>query len=101
MQDTIPYYPQPIDGDQRDARLRERDRLIAIRWWWLSDHLKLRSSYALEVLSSREFFLQDRYIMYIIERQGDVLRAMREHRPSAKEMAKLYPSFVWTSGASI
>lgn len=95
------YIPQPITGDEREARRRERDRLIAVRWWWLSHHLNLRTSYVLEILSRREFYLQERYIMRIIEEQDMVIRSMTKHRPSAREVSRLYPSFVWRDGASM
>lgn len=95
------YLPQPIEGDLREARLRERDRLIAVRWWWLSHHLKLRTSYVLEVMSQREFYMHERSILRIVDEQSAVLKSMKEYKPTAREISKHYPSFVWAHGASV
>lgn len=92
---------QPHNAAVAVVRKAERNRLIAVRYWWLTEQCKLRTSYVIEVLAEREFFLTERYIMRLICSSGAVLRELKASPPSVQQLRTQYPSYAWLSGISI
>lgn len=85
----------------RPERMNERDKLIALRYWWYTERIKLNERYVLELLSHREFFLNERYVETIIQRQSSFISSLRGSMISASELRERYPSYLWVPNVSI
>lgn len=85
----------------RSERVQARDQLIALRYWWYTERIKLNERYVVEFLSHREFFLHEQYVEHIVQRQAKFIDSLRGSMISASELRERYPSYLWVATASI
>lgn len=79
----------------RAERLLARNKMIALRYWWYSERCHYSVSYTVELLSNREFFLNERTIMDVIVEMSSYLPELRAMSPSARQLSVSYPNFSW------
>lgn len=79
----------------RKAHLSERNRFIALRYYYWTEIIRRRTDDVMSILSMQEFFVDEQTIWNIILSQGDYLKEMNEVRPTLRYLRTLYPSFKW------
>lgn len=88
------------EGKGRSPQLNaKRDELLVNRYFFYGAYTPYRYEKIIAELSS-EFFLAERRITDIISSHSDILRKLRDDRPSPIALKKKYPHLVWQPIAS-
>lgn len=77
----------------REERRARRNQTLATRYFYYSEICHYRFDYTLSLLSSREFFLDERTISQIIIEENDYVNLLLETRPTCEDLEKAYPGF--------
>lgn len=82
-------------GGARRARLAERDRLVASRFWYWSEVKRVRYDDVLRILGEREFFLDERTVQRALLRAADVVSGLEREAGALRRLKREHPCWNW------
>lgn len=79
----------------RAERVEERNRMMVLRYYYWTEVKRRRTDDVIDILSSKEFFVEQRTIWNAILDYGDYLSELCRTAPQVRKLRQLNPSFVW------
>jgi hypothetical protein len=80
---------------RRRDRIEARNRVMTARYYYWTEIRRLRFDDVLHILSSEEFFIEDRTICNILSRMDGCLSELRDRKAIASDLERAYPSWSW------
>lgn len=81
-------------ADSRDCRLKERNKLIAARFYYYTEIKRLRLDDSLKRLCDKEFFLGDRSIVTVLS-EDTTISVLRSDPAEYRRFCLEHPEFNW------
>lgn len=82
------------ETEARNQFLHLRDEVLCHRFYWHADANKLKFQEVLNQLNN-EFYLSDRRIIDILDKQYHLLSKIQKSKPTQKELQAKYPHLTW------
>lgn len=79
----------------RRARLRQRNRTVAARYYYWTELHRRREDDVRQMLCDNEFFVEERTIANALLDQDEFLTALICGRTTRRELRRLFPGFDW------
>ena len=90
---------RPLDASSgltsRRLRVNDRNRVLIARYYYWTEIRRRRFDDVMRILSTEEFFVEDRTISNALLDYGDYLDELYRTRKEPRELKKEYPSWCW------
>lgn len=87
--------PETSQITSRRLRVNDRNRVLIARYYYWTEIRRRRFDDVMRILSSEEFFVEDRTISNAILDYGDYLDELYRVKKESRELKKEYPSWNW------
>lgn len=81
----------------RRARVDNRNRVMIARYYYWTEIRRLRFDDVMKILSSREFFVEDRTISNALLDLSAYLDELYQKKMTTKKLKQCYPGWDWAS----
>lgn len=89
---------RPLDDSgvtSRALRVNDRNRVLIARYYYWTEVRRRRFDDVMRILSTEEFFVEDRTISNALLDHGDYLDELYRKKKEPRELRKEYPSWCW------
>lgn len=89
---------RPLDSSgvtSRRHRVNDRNRVLIARYYYWTEIRRRRFDDVIRILSTEEFFVEDRTISNALLDYGDYLGELYNAKKESRELKKEYPSWCW------
>ena len=85
----------PSGVTSRRLRVNKRNRILIARYYYWTEIKRRRFDDVVRILSTEEFFVEDRTISNAILDYDDYLKELYDKKKESRELKKEYPSWCW------